>query len=190
MHLSEADLNNDAVMIDLETMGTGPLSAIVSIGAVSFSFRRQEIIDRFYSVVDLNSATANGGHIDPDTVMWWLKQSDQARQAISHGQVHVNVALLKFNEWFCKQNDGNSEEVTVWGNGSDFDNVILASTYEMADIEIPWNFRKNRCYRTVINLYPNIRFFTDHFIRIGDHHNALNDAESQAWHLIRLIGAR
>ncbi|MGR8932104.1 MAG: 3'-5' exonuclease [Gammaproteobacteria bacterium] len=184
MLLNGEELENDAVMIDLETMGNGPLSAIVAIGAVSFSFKRREIIDKFYIVIDLQSAVDNGGKIDAATVMWWLKQSDQARQAIRSEQFHINEALIKFLEWFNRQNGSDSDKTRIWGNGSDFDNVILASAYKSAGLILPWRFFNNRCYRTVKNFFPSIKI--DSF-RVGDYHNALNDAESQAHHLMAIL---
>lgn len=70
----------------------------------------------------------------------------------------------------------------LWGNGSDFDNVILASAYRSCNLEVPWKFWNNRCYRTVKALRPDIKIH-----RSGTYHNALDDAVSQAEHLMRMI---
>ncbi|MFM9673750.1 3'-5' exonuclease, partial [Streptomyces galilaeus] len=69
------------VMLDLETMGQGNNAAIVAIGAVFFEPTTGEIGDTFYRKIDLESA-AQYGEIDPNTVLWWLKQSDAARAEI------------------------------------------------------------------------------------------------------------
>ena len=52
------------VMLDLETMGNGPHAAIIAIGAVKFDTQAQEIGEKFYTVIDLESAVAHGGVMD------------------------------------------------------------------------------------------------------------------------------
>lgn len=48
------------VMLDLETMGTDANAAIIAIGAVEFDIQNGEIGERFYAVIDLESAVAGG----------------------------------------------------------------------------------------------------------------------------------
>lgn len=166
------------VMLDLETMGQGPEAAIVSIGAVEFDRERREVGDGVHILVDLRSSVQSGGVMDPDTVLWWLKQSDQARTHLNSGHpLHVAVALQQltiFLKSCCELRD-----VRIWGNGSDFDNVILASAYRRLQLEVPWKFWNNRCYRTWKNEHPDARLE-----RVGTHHNALDDAVSQARHML------
>lgn len=170
------------VMLDLETMGTGPQAAIIAIGAVKFDISAQEIGERFYRVVDLESAVACGGVMDASTVLWWLKQSDAARAAFDRSGDHIAVALQQFAGWM---EDRSNVVVRVWGNGAAFDNVILASAYRRIGLTQPWPTRNDRCYRTVKALYPEVKIQ-----RVGVHHNALDDAESQARHLIAMLGTR
>lgn len=166
------------VMIDLETMGQGPAAAIISIGAVEFDRETRQIGTGVHIRVDLRSSVQLGGVIDPDTVLWWLKQSDAARQDLVNGHsVGLPVALQNFTLFLkgcCDLRD-----VRIWGNGSDFDNVILAGAYRRALLEVPWKFFNNRCYRTWKNEHPDTRLE-----RAGTHHNALDDAISQARHML------
>lgn len=82
--------------------------------------------------------------------------------------------------------DGPREETRVWGNGAAFDNVILRRAYERTSREsmkAPWPHWNDRCYRTIKGLYG-------HQVKIertGTHHHALDDAASQARHLIRML---
>lgn len=163
------------VMLDLETMGTSANAAIVAIGAVEFDIERTFIGRKFYAVVNLQSAIENGGVVDGDTIRWWLGQSDEARAAIRVGDEHINVALIQFSGWL-------DPEARVWGNGAAFDNVILASAYRRSQIELPWKFWNDRCYRTIKSLHGDVPIE-----RIGTHHNALDDAETQANHLMRIL---
>lgn len=167
------------VMIDLETMGKGPNAAIVAIGAVEFDIQTQQIGYRFYMVVDLESSVESGGEMDASTVMWWLKQSDEARARLSVPGEPIVVALRQFASWM--KDRANLDDVRVWGNGATFDNVILASAYRRSKIPQPWQFFNDRCYRTVKADHPEVKIK-----RIGTHHNALDDAESQARHLIAM----
>jgi exodeoxyribonuclease VIII len=69
----------------------------------------------------------------------------------------------------------------VWGNGADFDNVILGNAYLAVNKPRPWSFWNNRCYRTVRAMAPNIDY-----VRPVIAHHALHDARAQALHLIEI----
>jgi exodeoxyribonuclease VIII len=170
------------VMLDLETMGNGPNAAIIAIGAVEFDIRAQKIGERFYSVVDLATAVEAGGVMDVSTVLWWMQQSDQARAAFARGGDRVAEALKQFTIWMA--NRALRDDVRVWGNGAAFDNVILASAYRRNGTPQPWRFWNNRCYRTLKAQYPAVKMS-----RAGAHHNAVDDAESQARHLLAMMHA-
>lgn len=161
------------LMVDIETMGQGSNAAVVAIGAVMFD--NTGLGDRFYIQIDLKQA-AHFGEIDPDTVLWWLKQSDDARKALTEGDRRLPLEAIALLEHFINR---YGPGVKVWGNGSDFDNVILGNLFKKLDIDIPWKFWDNRCYRTVKNLYKDVKMQ-----RTGTHHNALDDAVSQAEHLM------
>ena len=171
------------VMLDLETMGNGPESAIVAIGAVEFDVKTRELGRQFYSVIDLESAVKFGGVMDPSTVLWWLKQSEDARKLFADKGHHVDASLMIFSNWLSRC--GETDDLKIWGNGAAFDNVILSSAYKRAGIQQPWQFRNDRCYRTIKGLYKEIKMGP----RCGVHHNALDDAVSQALHLIEIFKA-
>ncbi len=160
------------VMIDLETMGTASTSAIIALGAVRFD---TEIREKFYEIIDLESCVKLGLTIDPSTVVWWMQQNEQARKEFTREGLVLPVALLRFSQWLGK-------DAEVWGNGSDFDNVILANAYKKCGIEQPWKFYNNRCYRTVKNMNRSVKMQ-----RTGTYHRAIDDAKSQAKHLIRIL---
>lgn len=79
---------------------------------------------------------------------------------------------------------GKPERAHIWGNGADFDNVILTNAYRAVGISRPWEPYHDRCYRTLKNLRRDI-----HLYRTGTHHNALYDAITQAEHAVRLLQA-
>ena len=168
------------VMLDLETMGNGPQAAIAAIGAVEFDLDAGELGEQFYTVVDLESSVEAGGLMDASTVLWWMQQSDEARSVFSRPGERIAHALGLFSIWL--RSCGDQDEVRVWGNSSAFDNVVLAEAYRRSGFVAPWSWWNNRCYRTVKKLHPEIEME-----RTGVHHNALDDAVSQARHLILML---
>ncbi len=166
------------VMLDLETMGNGPNAAIVAIGAVEFDPVNRILGRDFYQVIDLETAVRAGGVIDASTVMWWLRQSDAARNCICSEGQPLQQVLVEFGAWLAAM----AEDVKVWGNGAAFDNVILAQAYRHSDLTVPWRHWNDRCYRTMKAMRSDVKME-----RVGIHHNALNDAESQALHLMAIL---
>jgi hypothetical protein len=165
------------VMLDLETMSTNYNAAIASIGAVKFS-EEDGIVDTFYQTVDLKSCKNVGLHVSPETVKWWMKQSPEARKALTVDTVPLDEALQKFSKWY------GTKKLPVWGNGATFDNVIITSAYDAVDLSRPWAYYLDRCYRTVRAL---IEIPADE--RKGVYHNALDDATFQAEHLLKILAS-
>jgi len=157
------------VMVDLETADNVPTAAIVSIGAVIFKGPRAG--DTFYTPVDLASSMAAGLTVSGDTMLWWAKQSPLARAVFDDpARVSLREALQRFSRFATKGDK-------VWGNGASFDNAVLSNAYRALGLPLPWDFWDDRCYRTISALIPQKRQ------QSGTHHNALDDAISQATHL-------
>lgn len=171
------------VMIDLETMGKNTNAPITQIGAVEFSRDHGAILRRLHLFVDLQSSVDCGATMDASTVLWWLEQSDAARAGFKVPNTTLPDALLQLSAWMASC--GDIADRNVWGNGATFDNVILQSAYVQCDLPVPWEFWGDRCYRTLRAENPDVPFE-----RIGVHHNAVDDAESQARHVIAIDAAR
>lgn len=170
------------LMCDLETMGLPPDGAIVSIGACFFDLEKCEIGPTFNRVINLATAVRDGGTLNPGTILWWIGQSDAARKSIMYAGDDIRVVLNDFAAFI--ETHSRRQDVRVWGNGSDFDNTLLNGAYVRAGIKTPWSPFKNRCFRTVRNMYPSIEYNTDDK---GDGaHNALQDAIFQAKHLFKI----
>ncbi|MEF5635594.1 exonuclease [Escherichia fergusonii] len=164
------------LMIDLETMGKNPDAPIISIGAIFFDPQTGDMGPEFSKTIDLDTA---GGVIDRDVIKWWLKQSREAQSAIMTDEIPLDDALLQLREFI----DENSGEffVQVWGNGANFDNVILRRSYERQGIPCPWRYCNDRDVRTIVELGKAIDFDARTTIPFeGERHNALDDARYQA----------
>ncbi|EHV3932966.1 3'-5' exoribonuclease [Escherichia coli] len=164
------------LMIDIETMGKNPNAAIISIGAIFFDPQTGDMGPEFSKTIDLDTA---GGVIDRDVIKWWLKQSREAQSAILTDEIPLDDALLQLRE-FIAENSGEFF-VQVWGNGANFDNVILRRSYERQGIPCPWHYHNDRDVRTIVELGKAIDFDARTAIPFeGERHNALDDARYQA----------
>ncbi|HAW0362187.1 TPA: exonuclease [Escherichia coli] len=164
------------LMIDLETMGKNPDAPINALAGKFFDPATGEMGPEFSKTIDLETA---GGVIDRDTIKWWLKQSREAQSAILTDEIPLDDALLQLREFI----DENSGEffVQVWGNGANFDNVILRRSYERQGIPCPWRYTNDRDVRTMVALGLVMDFDARSVITIeGERHNALHDARYQA----------
>lgn len=164
-------------MIDLETMGTGSASAIVSIGAVEFDPNTFKLGREFYRVIDLQSCIDSGLAVEGSTVMWWLSQSEEARNALVTGiKTPLHEALQAFTEWL----DPNTY---VWSHGASFDLPILANAYAVGVGQVkPWKYNRELDTRTILwltgqKMPPSV----------GTAHNALDDAKTQALGIVAAL---
>ena len=161
------------IMLDLETLGTKPGCIILSIAAVPFALSGCYELEPFYRKISDVSCGTYGMVSDKKTLDWWERQSDEARNEAFSGVEDLKLVLSDFSLYIA----GMPTAPVIWGNGSDFDNPILAAAYELCDLPLPWSFRDNLCYRTLKNLYPVIPY-----VRPVIAHNALHDARAQATH--------
>ncbi|HBQ5581400.1 exodeoxyribonuclease VIII [Klebsiella pneumoniae] len=170
------------VMVDLETMGKKHNAPIVAIGAVVFDPATGSIGESFYKVVCLESSVNWGAVIDPSTVIWWLKQSSEARSVIVNDDaIPLQDALLQFREFVSDNVAGGSKKAQVWGNGASFDNSILRSSYDCIAEDYPWEYWNDRDVRTMVELGQAISFDPKTTIPFEEsRHNALADAIHQA----------
>jgi exodeoxyribonuclease VIII len=154
------------IMLDLETMGTAPGSAVVQIGAVEFSIYK--LGDPLLITISLESCVAAGMRIDPSTVMWWMKQSEAARKSLALNAVPIRDALQSFADYIGKG------KCCIWGDGAAFDNALLASAYRACRMALPWPYSADRCFRTMKEVFPVERVVSE------VEHNAASDAVAQA----------
>lgn len=175
-----------AVMIDLETMSSHMDAAIVAIGAVAFDPRGSSLLDMlsvsiegqpdtcFYTNVQLQSCLNAGLKVSGDTIMWWLQQSQEARDAISSTpSVAIWSALYKLLVWI-----EHVKPEQVWAHAN-FDLSILDTAYKACGwSKVPWKYYNARDVRTIYDLaysgekVPNIPE--------TNKHHALYDAARQA----------
>ncbi|EKF9299620.1 3'-5' exoribonuclease [Vibrio cholerae] len=168
-------------MIDIECMGKGSKAPITSLGAVVFNPNTGELGSEFYCIVNLCSS-AYYGEMDPSTVVWWLQQSHEARAIYADDAPKLTLkdALTQFNEWLAEQ--GESNDLYLWGNGKEFDNLIVRNAFEACRIKPNFSHRNDTDVRTIVKMGRDILGIDPKatLVRDGVHHSALDDAKFQA----------
>ena len=172
------------IMLDIETLDTAQSAVVLSIGAVVFDPHSKALGETFYVefTTDLDTQQRVGRTVSAATITWWMQQGAAAKQVFAdpapEGVRRVSTAqgLTEFAS-FVARNGG--KKVELWGNGADFDNVIIGSLFDSFGLIKPWSYGKNRCYRTMKRVFgENVPL-----VRQGVHHNGLDDAITQAVHL-------
>lgn len=173
------------VMIDLETLDTQATAAIVSIGAVRIGPDDVQP-ETFYRAVIWDAAPLRSVS-RRCLAEFWLKQPGEVQAALGDTEaVHLCVALQDLARFIfdgSKHADciGSGE---IWAGPATFDIAILEHAYHQLQLPVPWAHYETRCFSTLRKALPHIIWE-----RSGVAHNALDDARSQALHLVNLLKA-
>ena len=139
-------------MVDIETMGTDPKAAIITIGACIIDPFGQDteatIPDdrKFSATISFQDNQKHGRTFDADTIAWWLRQSKEAQQGLQEGDItNLKKALTEFNLFFSSQ---PSRVSRIWAKDPDFDCVIFQNAYKEAGHMWPFKFWESRSVRT------------------------------------------
>lgn len=162
------------IMVDIETAGTEPGCAILSIGACEFDPEKSSFCSNLFLVnINLWDSLMEGMSINWETIKWWRAQSKPARDAILVEPQTVKEALSRFNAYLGPRND----EYHLWAKGPDFDLVMMQAVYEKMNMKIPWSYRNARDVRTILWVGGVVPAARDN---VTVEHDALGDAIYQA----------
>ena len=159
-------------MIDLETLGTAPDCAVLTIGGVKFNPNViSEPYQPFYYRFEVDEQLEKGRTVLDSTLEWWGQQADDVREEAlgDADRTPVLEVLQALNKW-CVGVD------TIWCQGPAFDIVILESMFKEYNHHIPWPFWKIRDSRTLFGIMPVDPRKAIDFAA----HNALEDCKVQA----------
>ena len=165
------------VVLDLETLSTSQDAAIIQIGAVVPHFDMQHILGwpfEFEATIRyeecLHHVREKTVSQENETMLWWEKQP--TRLEVFSGQLDYAEALEQFADWIASF----KKPVAIWGNGVGFDNPVLRHSLDAFGFHNVFDFRNDRCFRTVKALFP-----VDHTALPGEvKHTALGDARYEA----------
>lgn len=160
------------VMLDLETLGTRPGSAIRSVGAALFDPAAADAsTETFYKKVRSMSCWSAGLTVDADTLAWWNKQPKEVQDELKIGAEDLAEVVDAFHDWFRRVGGRY-----VWSQGAGFDEPLWTAAARVVGRTPPWKFWDARCTRTI---YYAAGFDPKSLPRAGTHHNALDDALHQ-----------
>lgn len=178
--MSETRLFGLDVMIDLETLGTSPNAAIIAIAAWPFRLDGEPVsYPSFYRNVDAESSVKAGGAVDGGSIMFWMGQSDEARNRLSNPPpVDLDDALEDLWAWL--DDYAPEKAFRLWAHGTNFDLPILESAYRGAGYPgYPWKYNAARDTRTLFHAAGiDWDVAVDELVTVK--HDALEDARAQA----------
>jgi hypothetical protein len=159
------------IMLDIETMGTGPCAALVQVGAMRFDLETGQCAPQTLLIdVALQSSLAVGAVETIATREWWA-----ARGGFLHASSPVSVGDM-FGQLHGWVREGG-EVVRVWAKGPHFDIAILEFHALALGGRLPWEYYQVRDVRTIVELAR----FTGwrHGAGSGPTHRADQDCEVQ-----------
>lgn len=174
------------VTLDLETLGTDEDAAIIQIGMCVPEFDRIHLPKLATHEMEVTIAyeeclAATAFSKSTSTMDWWETQPINTRKLVFSGQESYVTAFDQVEDWLKAITSGGAE-VAIWGNGSDFDNRLLAYSMSAVGYKPAWKYWNNRCLRTLKALFPVDLTMQE----AGEiKHTALGDARYEA----RLINA-
>ena len=166
--------NKDAVhiMVDLETLGKAPGSAIIQIGACKFT-PEKGIIGEYERSIDMKSSIDHGFKVEGDTIAWWFDQGDAARKSVVTKTFPVRKAIEEFSKFV-----GDHQNI-LWTH-KDFDLSILKEAYRMVNMPFPVHYRNMCDLRTLDKIAHMCRIETELKKDDGVSHTAGYDSRYQA----------
>ncbi|QDJ91850.1 3'-5' exonuclease [Acinetobacter haemolyticus] len=156
------------LMLDFETLDVAECPVILSMGAVVFN--ENGIVDCISEKIDQRSCLDLGCTVSVDTLLWWEKQSDKAKKAAFGGTTNVGYAMGMLVDFYKKH-----ECAEIWSAGALADIRWTNNILVKLDMEKPWKFWEEMCFRTFRKYTPQFDFE-----KSGTAHNALDDAINQA----------
>jgi hypothetical protein len=176
------------VMIDLETLGNRPNGLILQIGAVLFEPASGGKLLNNKGLRATVMPQDGGGTIDGGTIAWWFQQPNVGtlgKRMATEG-VPLSDALKQLVEFPQTAHGIGWEAIQgVWSNGAAYDQPILASSFALFGLDVPWHFRASECCRT---LFKRVGGPPDIDWTGFEPHDALDDAIGQAMQVQKAMG--
>jgi hypothetical protein len=173
------------IMLDLETLGTKPGCAVLSIGAKVFDpyadGTQPPVPPRqpFYRNIDLFTSLMVGLTVDEGTLTWWRKQDKAAQDALFPSKVSPLDAIGDFIHWLNNLYPMTNVNINIWAKSPGFDCHVLEHVANLVELPLPWDFRNFRDVRTIVAA-SGIDEKSITATGTGRvHHNALDDCDVQ-----------
>ena len=191
-------------MIDLETAGTDPDAAILSIGMVEFTLAGDTYEEAVRAEKYIQIDPESYDKLRPglfsmrySTIRWWLTQAPPASRAEAwstkaNGALPVQDAIRAAHAWLSLRCDKNTR---VWAQGTDFDMRIMEHAFKVGNLEKPWSTFKQVDLRTYFTLKGTTLSRSSQQLG-GNDHSAIQDCRNQiatllaTWHVSQMSKAQ
>ena len=180
------------IMVDIETLSTRTQAVIIQIGAVAFDRKSGEIPDEMLVNVNMNSCLKLGLEVDGKTLLWWMDQPKEARDAVFKNPEPLPKALGLLNSFIDKhkepfvteEGENRTRSPKMWSH-STFDYNRLEAAYEACDMRFNIRYQKARDIRTLTDLAEmNYDEIKDQGFE-GQQHTALADCRNQVKYMTK-----
>ena len=142
-------IQQNHLMIDVETMGTGPMAPIIQIGAVLFDNFTGEERAAYCASLDLTELTdVWGRECDPSTVEWWSTQNQDILNHIRATARPVKEVWAEFSAGLAAA--GVEKNTPIWSHAT-FDFPLVNTHLNMVGLK-PLYYRAARDIRTLVDL--------------------------------------
>lgn len=171
------------ISIDIETADTSPSAAILQLAAVT----KGHFFESRISVASNEKANRS---FSTETMEWWSTKDPKLRNYVFSGDKELEQVLQEFVEWCRNISGGELDRICLWGNGCNFDNVIVKDAIEQF-FTWPFSYRNDHHLRTLMALVPEDvqeRAANVFLSRTpAEAHNALWDAKYQMYMIERAL---
>ena len=175
------------VVVDIETLGTRPGDSIVQIAVVGFDRNAPSFLGQLIISVSVPLAKSENVALPPRLT----GGSTNAAQAVlllgnsDFNEVSTSESSMLF-EFMLQVESTKIQKCCWWGNSHSFDLVLIeAALKKLCYADKPWDFRNERCFRTLKSEMP--------FVSLPENtttkHIAVNDAMYEAECLFLLLKA-
>jgi hypothetical protein len=135
------------IMIDLESLDTGPRSVVTQVGVIAFQMDDPDTeirrIGEYLPAqpqMELFKRT-----VSYETILWWMQQDDAARNKLKESAGNDSEVLLalvrsvhrKLSDLIRSVGEANVE---IWARGPQFDIVNLESLFVDCGLAAPWRY--------------------------------------------------
>jgi hypothetical protein len=94
--------------------------------------------EEFHFAINLTDCLLHGLTVDPGTVTWWRKQSQEAKQAITDNPTSLKSALHLLTQFLhCPETHVIPKNMPIWCRGTNFDPVMLEAAFSAASMDLP-----------------------------------------------------
>lgn len=138
------------VMLDMETLGTGPNAVVVQMALVRFRLHDPDnatILQNVAIDFDWQDQLSQGRVITQDTLQWWMQQPDAVRgKVFGPGEFRIETEAGIESAAAFLEGVGNP---VIWACPANFDIPLFEGLLQTYGIRVPWFHRDTMCLRTL-----------------------------------------